>query len=65
METNHVAQVASELEKLGFTAEEADHLAREKHRAHADLAKSVKHSPAELAEEIMRAGRWATTRARA
>lgn len=50
---SHVAQVAAELEKLGFTAAEADHLAREKHRAHADLVKNARRDPGEIAEEIM------------
>ncbi len=52
MEKSHVAQVADELVKLGFTAEEADHLAREKHRAHSDQVKTAGRSPGEIAEEI-------------
>ncbi len=53
METkSHVALVAEELEKLGFTAEEADNLAREKHRAHSDLVKNAGRPPGEIAEEI-------------
>ncbi len=52
-EKSHVALVAEELEKLGFTAEEADNLAREKHRAHSDLVKNSGRSPGEIAEEIM------------
>lgn len=51
-EKSHVALVAEELEKLGFTAEEADHLAREKHRAHSDLVKNAGRPPGEIAEEI-------------
>lgn len=49
---SHVAQVADELVKLGFTADEADLLAREKHRAHSDLVKTAGRSPGEIAEEI-------------
>lgn len=52
-EKNHVQLVAEELEKLGFTPEEADHLAREKHRAHADQVKTAQRDPGEIAEEIM------------
>lgn len=52
MEKSHVAQVAEELVKLGFTVDEADHLAREKHRAHSDLVRTAGRSPGEVAEEI-------------
>lgn len=52
-EPGRISQVVSELEKLGYSTEEATHLAVNKHRAHADLVKTGKHDPGKLAEEIM------------
>lgn len=54
MEKSHVAQVADELEKHGFTAEEADILARERHRALVDTLKNGRTTAGELAEQIVR-----------
>lgn len=53
MEKSHVAQVADELEKLGFTAEEADQLSREKHRALVDTLKSGRTTAGKIAEQII------------
>lgn len=52
-EKNHVQLVAEELEKHGFTAEEADLLAREKHRALVDTLKNGRTTAGELAEQIV------------
>lgn len=53
MEKSHVAQVADELEKHGFTAEEADILAREKHRALVDTLKNGRKTAGAIAEQIV------------
>ena len=53
MEKSHVAQVVDELEKHGFTAEEADILARERHRALVDTLKNGRTSAGEIAEQIL------------
>lgn len=50
---SHVAQVADELVKHGFTAEEADLLAREKHRALVDTLKGGRKTAGAIAEEIV------------
>lgn len=52
-EPGRVSDVTAELVKLGYTADEAKHLAHEKHRAHADLVKTGRFSAGKLAEEIM------------
>ena len=53
MEKSHVAQVAEELVKLGCTAEEADSLARETHRALVDSLKSGRTTAGKIAEQIV------------
>lgn len=53
MVRNHVAQVAEELRKFGYSESEADHLAREKYRADSDLVRYHGRDPGEIAEQIV------------
>lgn len=52
--SDHVAQVATHLTRLGFSADDAHRLASEKYRDLSNLVITIPKDPGMVAEEILR-----------